>query len=584
MVSRAYPMNGRQIAALVVLLIALVVQTAASMQTKSITFDEKEFIVTGYYTLRTGQFYFNSGHPHLLQVIAGIPLLFLDVELPVVAEPPVRLDFPVQLGYTQQFFDLNAAQIDQIVFASRLAMVVLSVILAGFVFQTSRELFGINSGLFAVFLYVLNPNVLAHSGLSTLDIGFTALIFIHIFFLRKLVNQPRPRYVILAGITLGLCFLSKVNAPILLGIYGLYGLAAIIKGTPALPLPIIQRLRSARAQTGISLILAGAGILLVTAVVINVGYGFDHTFQPLNNYLDLLGQRRAEFASEEKSERDERIRNLLAPVSGVPIPLPNWYVQVTAFQFLHNSGGHRTFLLGEPNDSGVGLWYYHLVAFLLKMPVAFFGLLIGWGIYVATRPRGQRLSWNELLLLIPAAYLFVIVSMGNIKLGFRHILPVLPFLFVLISRLATVQIRWARIGLAVLSLGYAVSSLLAYPHYLAYFNEFVGGSQNGYKYLVDSNLDWGQELKNLRQYIQDHDLQDVKFYYYGGVSPTVYDVGTIELPLPTTSDETCDPVQGNVAISVSLLQFYPKCFGWLNTYEPVARLGHSLFIYHIPPV
>jgi len=135
--------------------------------------------------------------------------------------------------------------------------------------------------------------------------------------------------------------------------------------------------------------------------------------------------------------------------------------------------------------------------------------------------------------------------------------------------------------IGILSLWYIFSSVSIYPHYLAYFNEFVGGPDNGYKYLVDSNLDWGQDLKGLKKYMDEKGIRKIKLSYFGGAEPEYYGINY----QPVTTREMLKPTPGIYAISATNLQavFYPNknYFAWLRKLRPKAKIGYSIFIYEV---
>jgi len=170
------------------------------------------------------------------------------------------------------------------------------------------------------------------------------------------------------------------------------------------------------------------------------------------------------------------------------------------------------------------------------------------------------------------------------------------------SMLADVNIIRGRalrsIGIVLLSCWYLAGSLAIYPHYLAYFNEIAGGPDNGYRYLVDSNLDWGQDLKGLGLYMKEKNIDRVHLSYFGTADPNYYGVGYNWMPsyyLPEDYREGSAkmrtftfPTTGMLAISATNLQnvyFSDKHFyDWLKDYEPVAKIGYSIFIYDLDQI
>jgi hypothetical protein len=179
---------------------------------------------------------------------------------------------------------------------------------------------------------------------------------------------------------------------------------------------------------------------------------------------------------------------------------------------------------------------------------------------------------------------------GRLNLGYRHLLPVLPFLYVGIGRLADVaRGRWSKWALGGLAFWLALESLVMFPHYLAYFNLAAGGPRSGYHYLVDSNLDWGQELISLAEYQDAHQLGPVYLSYFGSAEPADYGVEYYCLPSLGLLDcsEASLPVEGWVAVSATCLQGQctperPHFYAPLHAHEPEAVLGHAMFLYRLP--
>jgi hypothetical protein len=197
--------------------------------------------------------------------------------------------------------------------------------------------------------------------------------------------------------------------------------------------------------------------------------------------------------------------------------------------------------------------------------------------------------------LIPPALIFILSTQAKVNIGLRHILPVYPFLFVLASRLATVQLRrgWAvpfAIGIPIIFT--AISSLRITPHQLAYFNEFVGGPDQGYRYLGDSNIDWGQDLRGLKKYMEKEKLPIIFLSYFGTAPPSEY--GIRYQSVARTGIHEVSPPRDKVpataarkvfAISVYNLQDISTgsspLFRWLWLRQPIAKIGYSIFVYDL---
>jgi hypothetical protein len=189
-------------------------------------------------------------------------------------------------------------------------------------------------------------------------------------------------------------------------------------------------------------------------------------------------------------------------------------------------------------------------------------------------------------------YAAVSLALGP-QIGHRHLLPLYPFLFVAAGDAAARLAVWRRptgaVLVGVLGLWYALGTLLVHPHHLAYFNEVAGGPANGWRQLVDSNLDWGQDLKRLRHWMDEHGVARVKLSYFGSADPAYYGIEADFLPgymAPRPARVTREIHPGDlVAVSATNLQGVYLDAGdrplveRLRSLEPVGRVGFSIFVY-----
>jgi hypothetical protein len=234
-----------------------------------------------------------------------------------------------------------------------------------------------------------------------------------------------------------------------------------------------------------------------------------------------------------------------------------------------------------------------VVAFLIKTPI---GTLILIAVSLVLYRSGSSLRFREaVFFLVPVLIIFTATSQANVNIGLRHVLPAYPFLFVLASRLATIHLglRWlVPAVIALMLVLMAVSSLRIAPHHLAYFNEFVGGPNRGYHYLSDSNIDWGQDLKGVKAYMDKENLPIVYLSYFGTAPPSYYGIryqyvpGTWPLEWPPPPDKVpANASRKILAISVCNLQDvsrpYDPLFRWLWSRNPIAKIGYSIFVYDL---
>jgi hypothetical protein len=195
-------------------------------------------------------------------------------------------------------------------------------------------------------------------------------------------------------------------------------------------------------------------------------------------------------------------------------------------------------------------------------------------------------------LLVPIVCYLVPAMTAKLNIGLRHILPIYPFVLLLaalaVAELLRSKQKSAYAVLIALSLFWLFEFARIYPHYLAFFNQFVGGPSHGYEYLVDSNLDWGQDLKPLKKWMDKNNVQRINLAYFGTADPAYYGIQCIYLPgSPLFAEDRVRPPQlpGYVAVSATNLRgvylndlgraFYAR----LLAQKPVAVIGHSIHVY-----
>jgi hypothetical protein len=259
--------------------------------------------------------------------------------------------------------------------------------------------------------------------------------------------------------------------------------------------------------------------------------------------------------------------------------------------FLVHSEGRPAFLFGEISDTG--WWYYFPTTFLLKTPLPLLLLLVAGAVTAGRTSAERRIEW---LVLLPPIVFMVLSMTRSINIGHRHLLPVYPFVLVVAGRAASLafgprdHVRWRAVAIGIVALAQAVATAWAFPHYLAYFNELGGGPRNGWRYLGDSNLDWGQELKGLRAWMEERGVERVKLAYFGTADVKYYVVSADRLPgyQPPPPAATVYEVRPGdlVAVSATLLQgLYVDdepmrgLMARLRERQPLAVIGHSLFVY-----
>jgi hypothetical protein len=235
-----------------------------------------------------------------------------------------------------------------------------------------------------------------------------------------------------------------------------------------------------------------------------------------------------------------------------------------------------------------GWWYYFPVAFAVKTPVAtlVFIALAAWaGVRILTARPIRSVSFSWFVLVVPLVVFGAFSLSSHLDIGIRHILPMWPFLFVLSAALFTrARFRYAPAILLLLGAGLVAESVAIYPHYVAFFNVLAGGPARGANILADSNLDWGQDAKELAVWLRVHPAPHLCVDYFGPADLDRLGIGGPSLIARWNRDRriSLDCVE---AVSVNYLEGVyanPGDFAWLRDLQPDARIGYSIYVYDLP--
>jgi hypothetical protein len=525
-------------------LLLFFVQGLLFINANSSTYDEAKNLTAGYSHLIKKDFRLAPESPPLLKELFALPL-FVRYRLPFNPDPQ---HWRAGDGYLigQDFVYGSRIPADQMLALGRLPNLFLGTCLIILIGWWSYRLWGKRAVLVGVALASLEPNLVAYSSLVTTDVGFTLFIFLTVYLLWEYFNFPNWWLLAATGFSAGMALISKFSAILLIPMIAVIIAASLLIHSEP---PHLLPLRQNQHRPTHKLFQAAAVfclILLFATLTIPPAYFFQG-FQPW--FFGLW-----------------------------------WFLTVA-------QEGQLAFFLGQ--YSYQGWWNYFAVAFLIKTSIGSLILIAAsLAFYHAGTPLGRRAA---VFLLVPVIFIFLAMSQANVNIGVRHILPVYPFLLVLASRVATVHFR--RQWFAPLLIGTslvltAISSLRMAPHQLAYFNEFVGGPDQGYRYLSDSNIDWGQDLKGLKGYLEKENFPIIYLSYFGTAPPCYYGIryqyvpGAWPLEWPPPADKVPAIAPRKIlAISVCNLQDvsrpYDPLFRWLWVRQPVAKIGYSIFIYDL---
>ena len=550
------------------------VQAFTSALQKSNTLDESGHLLSGYAYLKKGMDWLEPSHPPFGRVLAAVPLLFLPLNDQlggVRSQEDGNSNFyPASLVF---LFD-NQISGEQLLALSRMMVILLGVILGLYVYRWALLLYGVRGGVLALFVYSVSPNLLAHARLVTTDFPATALAFIGLYYFWSFTRQPGLTRAIIAGLTMGLAFATKYNTLFVLfpmTTWALWALVSTIRKKPV-------------AGPGRRIVVGLLAMGVVAYITIWGVYGFRFR-SPL--YQEQLTQG-AIYSWENNRPSIPLLASAMDGCRQARI-LPESYLYGLCRLLARGQQGHLAYLMGR--DSTTGWWYYFILAFLFKTPVSTLLLLFATLLFF---PKIRDATWTSLnFLLLPAVVVFFFTSRQNINIGLRHVLPAYPFLLVLIARVVRYESKHQKLTrwiLGLLCIWAVWEAALIYPHYLAYFNGLVGGPSGGRYMLVDSNLDWGQDLKGLKGYMERNGIRKVKLAYFGLGDPAYYGIDYDLLPSyairgqPICQGESQEVLElrGTMAVSATLLQgLYCTAdyYRILRGMEPVADIGYSIYIF-----
>lgn len=639
-------------------ILAIILCTAAAlsigaMKDDTATFDERAHVPAAYSYVRYGDMRLNPEHPPLLKDLAGLPLLFLDLKFPVESDLwtngiTKEWQFGTAMWSTwhigSEFLYHSGNSAESILFWSRLPMVLLMVLLGIFVYRFTKEIAGPAAGLFAALIYAFDPNILAHDHYMTTDLGIAAFIFIAMYYFVRFLKNSSWKNLVFASIALGLAQLAKFSAILLFPLFGLLiFLFSITKQVPEehSSAPIQFRCKLFGKLLWQYIVMVG-----LTFLIIYIGYVINTWNMPAEKTMLHANLVYAGDAPAKVFARD--LINATVSIPGLA-PFAH-YILGVAMVFSRVGGGNSFYFMGQLPEHA--LKSYFPMVFLMKETLPFLFLLflaIVFDIARGTRTikRNTISLWTLFarsfqsniaqysMLSFVALYTFLSIF-GNLNIGLRHIFPILPFLysltaigiFLFIDRnrhthpfsCINIPTRYLSLSLlGILSIWIILIPFFSYPNYLPYFNEVVGGSKNGHHYAVDSNYDWGQNLKRTKLWVDKYNQcitlssgtyrdtlqKSCEFITENGTLPTSTPIDNLHIDYyggsevsyyfqPGTYTEWhsgAKPEPGWYAISATFfeenthkpLKSGETDYSWLLKYQPIAQPGESILVFYVSP-
>jgi hypothetical protein len=591
------------------LLVLFALLGGTAWRDKSATFDEPLHFIGAWLETHYGDFRCDPEDPPLWKyyAVAGTNASALQFPRTGIVWDRMLDDRRVEgLFFRQVFFYMPGNDLMSVLPAARLRMLMLGVALGALIAWWAWRLGGPIAGAVAAGAFCLDPNFLAHAPLLKNDVPIS-LVFL--WFMAALWGVGK-RVTLLNTAALGLAigaalsvkFSGVLVVPVLI-------LALLVRAILGEPWPWLKGIAATRAaRLGLAAVIgvaSGAIGWLVVWGCYRFRYGPTTDPTQLFDFSEMwwIAAKHKAFAAYRAFSLPESVmRDWFAHWN------PGWVYRamlwigehhlmpqawVEGFLFTWGTApGRYTFLMG--GDAMWGRWYYFPIAMAVKTPtatlVAVGTALAYWGV---RRFPASRLWDCASLLLVPVVYLTTAMT-SDLNLGIRHVLPVYPFLFIILGLTAAAGMRRRRrtatAAILVLTAGLAVETFAAYPDFIPFFNTVSGGWANGPNLLADSNVDWGQDLSSIARWQREHPQYQLFLYYFGSADPRYYGIHYVNLPGSNSlDDEMADNSRPRV-FAVSANGFHQPFLGAddrafyakLQKQKPIAVLGHCIYLYNQP--
>ncbi|HRU35861.1 MAG TPA: glycosyltransferase family 39 protein [Candidatus Paceibacterota bacterium] len=622
-----------------VLIIAALLMLNSSLRESAIV-DELAHIPAGYSYLKFGDNRLNPEHPPLLKDLSAIPLVFLN------------LNFPIESNYWQQYINgqwdvgrvflyESGNNADQIIQLARIFPMILTLLTAFLVYLLAKKFVGPYWALLPFILFSFSPLFLAHGHYVTTDIAAAfGAILIFLIVIPKMM-QPSKKNLLVAGLFLGIAQLTKFSLllfyPLIIIFILIWKIVQIIKQKKShLTISPLKEILKTLGNIIIVFIIS-FGVIYLVYLPQNINY-------PIEKQVYDTEQILYSFAGGPDPQLETcrhwtgSISRQMRCVAEIDIALSKNKITKPFAQYLlgalmvveRSTGGNTGYFLGNISNSG---WHeYFPIVFLIKEPIPSLILIflaIFWSFKNFIKSTIDNIKnknwWTKLInwlsqnfLLFCILIFIIIYSIFSIRsplnIGYRHLTVIIPLIYILTAdqikkwwwgvknnvdsqSIFSLLINFNQIKkigiktilILILIMWYIIEALIISPHFIAYFNEFVGGAKNGYKYVVDSNLDWGQDLKRLAKFVEENNINKIKLDYFGGGSPTYY----LQEKFEHWQSAKGQPETNSwLAVSLTFLQnsqgkpvpgfhINPKdTYNWLKDKNPTARIGYSIFVYH----
>lgn len=610
----------------IVLLTASFLLMFFSSHEESATMDELAHIPSGYSYVRFLDYRLNPEHPPLLKAIAGFPLLFLNLNFPLENKSWTD-DVNGQWDAGTEFIYKSGNDADKIVQWSRIGPMLLTLLFIILVYIWSKEIMGKAWALIPTAFTALSPTILAHGHLVTTDLAASFGAMFSIYFLVRGLMSPSAKNLSLAGIAFGIAQCLKFSAillyPLFIFLIAIYALWK--NGSEWRAGGFFQKIWSflKTFYRGViqALIIFGIAFVVIYAVyfLFTLKYPIERQISDTSAILN----------------DGKPISQAIIKMAGNPFtrPLGQYFLGVDMVS-TRASGGNTGYFMGEITNLG---WktYFPILYFTKETIPSLILTIIG--LLTILIAFIKKLSWNPFKVikrLIKSMMDYVGVSFAEfamasfivlywayslrspLNIGIRHILPTIPMVYILssialkkffsqnitfsesilknfailVKRITTKTAKVVFISGLLIWQG--IECFASYPYFISYYNQFAGGTENGYKIATDSNYDWGQDLLRLKEFVEKNKIEKIAVDYFGGGNPEYY-LG--EKYVEWHSDSGNPKYQDIEWLAVSsnfMMQakakpvrgFYQNSdqYDFIeNADKPYTRAGKSIFIYKL---
>ena len=558
--------------------------------------DDTIHIPSGYSYLKTHDFRLNEEHPPFIKALSAIGTEHVQPELPLDSEGWTKAAEPGDPDdgtdtFCGDFFHRNADRFQQIIYWARLPVIFVPIVLAVVLWAFARSLFGDLAAILSVFFFLSEPNVIANSNFVQDDISSALALVLFAAAIRAYFNKPIFVRAILLSLAIAFGLLVKHSLIVFVPV------AVVLLLTHAVSRRIKYKEHFCR-YLGFTLVILG-----VAYVVFLAGYAFDASF---------IDDDEAVFISEwfyVTGDWSEWFQNILVHLT---IVLPKYYMWGMDMVVNDVRNGRPAFLFGEVSQTG--WWYYFLAAFVLKTTIPFLILSVSGSCWTVWRIVRQR--WPDgLYLLVPSLGYLGFSMMSHLNIGVRHIMPVFP-LFAMMGGAAVAALlnvekfkRWyaSTILIGIIAVWIIAINATTFPNYTTYFSPIAGGPSNGWRLLSDSNVETGQDVKDLAAFMKARGVSQIEGLFVGSGYIEYYGVENCDIPCGGDEDDTEDDndndATGNSA-SVSDSQNQPVKYiaigGWyleeinltpeekavIDQYQneqPEAVINNAIFVFRKRP-